>query len=72
MDIPLLILMFGFISHVIINIILDIQDRKEQEREFTKVNNRCDGLIKWCQMLDNQISGMRIDNKTVPSKRKKK
>ena len=72
MDIPLLILMFGFIAHVITNIILDIQDRKEQEREFTKVNNRCDGLIKWCQMLDNQISGMRIDNKTVPSKRKKK
>lgn len=72
MDIPLLILMFGFIAHVITNIILDIQDRKEQEREFTKVNNRCDGLIKWCQMLDNQISGLRIDNKTVPSKKKKK
>ena len=72
MDIPLLILMFGFIAHVIINIILDIQDRKEQERAFTKVNNRCDGLIKWCQLLDNQISGMRIDNKTAPSKKKKK
>ena len=72
MDIPLLILMFGFIAHVIITIIMDIKDRAEQERELTKVNNRCDGLIKWCQMLDNQLSGMRMDNKTTPIKKKKK
>ena len=71
-EIPLLILMFGFIAHVVINIVSDILSRKHYDTRLHEVNERCDGLIKWCQLLDNQLSGMRMDNRTTPLKKKKK
>jgi hypothetical protein len=71
MEIPLLILMFAFITHVIITIISSMFDRRFYDTRMHEVNERCDALVKWCTLLDNQLSGMRMDNKTVPSKKKK-
>lgn len=73
MDIPLLILMFGFIAHVVINIVSDILSRRHYDTRIHEVNERCDALVKWCSLLDNQLSGMRVDNKkpTILKKKKK-